>query len=74
MAARGGGILVGDVGGTRTRLAVYGRTGTAPKAEAVYSSRDHQSFEEIVEAFLASSRVPRPAVAVIGIAGPVRGG
>ena len=74
MAAGGTGILVGDVGGTRTRLALYGRSTAAPRAEAVYSSRDHAGLEEIVDAFLASSKAKRPAVAVIGIAGPVRGG
>jgi glucokinase len=45
-------FLVGDVGGTRTRLALHGATGRAPLVEAVVPSRDHATFEEIVEAFL----------------------
>jgi glucokinase len=74
MAGRASGILVGDVGGTRTRLALHGRAGAPPRAEAVYSSRDHATLEEIIDGFLATAKGPRPAVAVIGVAGPVRGG
>ena len=64
--------LVGDVGGTRTRLALYASTGRAPLAEAVLPSREHATFEEIAERFLAASSFPHPEAAVIGVAGPVR--
>ncbi len=65
-------VLVGDVGGTRTRLALHGATGRAPLAEQVFPSRDHATFDEIVEGFLAGSGLPHPSAALIGIAGPVR--
>ncbi len=64
--------LVGDVGGTRTRLALYASKGRAPLAEAVLPSREHATFEEIAERFLAASTSPHPEAAVIGVAGPVR--
>jgi glucokinase len=74
MAVRGPSLLVGDLGGTRTRLAIYGRKAKAPHAEAVFSSRDHAGLEEIVRAFLASAGASPPAAAVVGVAGPVRAG
>jgi len=64
--------LVGDVGGTRTRLALYASKGRAPLAEVVVPSREHASFEEIAERFLGASTSPHPLAAVIGVAGPVR--
>jgi glucokinase len=66
--------LVGDVGGTRTRLALHRATGRAPLAQAVVPSQDHATFEEIAEAFLASHGRGAPRTAVIGVAGPVHGG
>ncbi len=67
-------LLVGDVGGTRTRLALYDRAGHELLTETVMPSRDHASFEDIARPFLASSGAGHPAAAVIGIAGPVRDG
>jgi glucokinase len=67
-----GSLLVGDIGGTNTRLALYNRPGTRALAEAVFPSRDHKSFEEIALAFLARTRAPHPDVAVLGIAGPIK--
>ena len=52
--------LVGDVGGTRTRLALYSSKGRAPLAEAVHPSREHATFDEIAERFLAGVDVPPP--------------
>jgi glucokinase len=66
--------LVGDVGGTRTRLALHGDEGRAPLAEAVVPSREHATFEEIAERFLAEAALPHPDAAVIGVAGPVHDG
>lgn len=74
MAARRPGFLVGDVGGTRTRLAVYTRTGRTPMAEAVFSSREYVSLEPVITSFLDSVAAPKPTIAVIGVAGPVRAG
>jgi glucokinase len=65
-------VLVGDVGGTRTRLALHEVGRRAPLLEAVVSSREHPSFESIAEAFLAGAKRARPRAAVIGVAGPVR--
>jgi glucokinase len=64
--------LVGDVGGTRTRLALHDDRGRAPLLEAVIPSREHASFEEIAERFLDGAKHPHPSSAVIGVAGPVR--
>jgi glucokinase len=66
--------LVGDIGGTRTRLALHDAAGRAPLSEAVLPSRDHATFEEIAERFLAESGAPHPTVGVFGVAGPVHGG
>jgi glucokinase len=67
-------ILVGDIGGTRTRLALYDATGKKTLAEAVVPSRDHASFEDIALPFLAGEGSARPDAAVLGVAGPVRKG
>ncbi|MEJ7731370.1 MAG: glucokinase [Polyangiaceae bacterium] len=70
-------ILVGDIGGTNTRLAIYsgspGRS-AAPLAQSVQPSREHARFEDIARAFLGSWQGARPTVAVLGVAGPVREG
>lgn len=67
-------ILVGDIGGTRTRLALYDGAGKRALTEAVVPSRDHASFEDIALPFLAGEGEARPAAAVLGVAGPVRKG
>lgn len=66
-----GSLLVGDVGGTRARLALYDETGKRRLAEVVRPSKEHASFDEIALAFLAESGAPPPKVAVLGVAGPV---
>ncbi len=75
-------VLVGDVGGTNTRLAGFavaaggsgpGRGGLRLDREETYSSREHAGLEAIVESFLADQR-ERPERACFGIAGPVRDG
>lgn len=65
-------ILAGDVGGTKTRLALYepGADVRAPMRERKLPSREHGSLTEVVEAFLAGAPA-RPTRAVFGIAGPV---
>jgi glucokinase len=66
-------ILSGDIGGTKTRLAVIVADGVklSIEREHVYVSRDYPSFEEILDDFLQDSELP--AHAALGIAGPVRG-
>lgn len=67
-------LLVGDIGGTNTRLRIADASGRRTFAEQVFPSRDFASFEDIARPFLASSDAPHPKVAAIGIAGPVSGG
>ncbi|MDI1436605.1 glucokinase [Polyangium sorediatum] len=76
MKTRGGtgSILVGDIGGTRTRLSLYDGLGKRLLLEAVLPSREHGSFEEIARSFLGSADHPPPSVAVLGVAGPIRDG
>lgn len=67
-------ILVGDIGGTNTRLRLTDVTGRRVVAERVYPSRDFASFEDVARPFLAKSDAPHPSAAVVGIAGPVANG
>jgi glucokinase len=67
-------ILVGDIGGTRTRLALYEHPKKTLLHEAVRPSREHATFDEIALAFLAEAGVGPPRCAVLGVAGPVRDG
>jgi len=69
-------ILAGDIGGTKTVLALYTTGNGAPElyAEARYASREHADFSQIVADFLQTHPDHAPARAVFGIAGPVIGG
>jgi glucokinase len=67
-------ILVGDIGGTNTRLRLADKAGKRILIEAVFPSRDFASFEDVARPFLANADAPHPRVAVIGIAGPVTNG
>lgn len=64
-------LLVGDIGGTHARLALYDERGKTRLAEVVRPSKEHTSFEEIAVAFLAESGAPLPKIAVLGVAGPI---
>lgn len=66
-------VLVGDVGGTRTRLALYAVGARKPVAESIVPSGDHAGLEDIARPFLAEAGA-KPAAAVFGVAGPVRAG
>lgn len=67
-------ILVGDIGGTKTNLAVFS-TGERPKIEvqATFKSADYPSLEAIARKFLADTGAT-VSKAVFGVAGPVVGG
>lgn len=71
-------ILVGDIGGTKTRLHLFDRDHgpDAPIVSQTYASRDFDSLEAILQSFLEASHVSGGALhrAVFGIAGPVVGG
>ena len=69
-------ILAGDVGGTKTRLALFetDRDGRLRgQDERTYPSREHRDLQEIVARF--QREVPAPIErAAFGVAGPVRDG
>lgn len=62
-------ILGGDVGGTKTNLALCDDHGT-PVREATFAAKDYDSLEAMVRQFVASERV---TAACFGVAGPVTG-
>src|SRR3989442_9952222 len=65
-------ILAGDVGGTKTHLALF-RPGDHPRSPALehkFPSGEHASLESLVLEFL-NTVSERPTRAVLGIAGPV---
>src|SRR3989338_1115924 len=66
-------FLAGDIGGTKTHLAVIEVNGAQVmiKREAAYPSRDYTMFEELLGDFLSGIDIPRHAA--FGIAGPVQG-
>jgi len=66
-------ILSGDIGGTKTRLAVIAVDGARlhMERERDYASRDYAAFEDLLGDFLQGSDVP--CRAAFGIAGPVQG-
>ena len=69
-------ILAGDVGGTKSNLALYAVAGDGPIAPlraASFHSAEFPGLEPIVAAFLADGG-ERVAAAAFGIAGPVVGG
>ncbi|NOT85148.1 MAG: glucokinase, partial [Methylococcaceae bacterium] len=66
-------ILAGDVGGTKTILALYARRQgviTCVKKQQ-YASQQYASFEEVLTAFLADTASGTIEAACIGIAGPI---
>ena len=67
-------ILAGDIGGTKTVLALYARGGDIrhPTKETRFASGDYASLEAIIGEFLADSPT-HPSAAAFGVAGPVMG-
>jgi glucokinase len=69
-------VLAGDIGGTKTALAVY-RFEEARiarlEAQETFPSREYRGLEEIIHEFLGRRREPL-AAAAFGIAGAVLGG
>jgi glucokinase len=67
-------LLAGDVGGTKTHLALYSASeGPVPQAEATYASAEYPSLEAIAARFLAGVNA-RVEAAAFGVAGPVAEG
>jgi glucokinase len=65
-------VLAGDIGGTKTVLALYSHADGAhkPLAEKTYPSAQHESLDDIVRLFLAEHG-GRVDAAAFGVAGPV---
>ncbi|GAC1651270.1 MAG: glucokinase [Herpetosiphon sp.] len=68
-------LLVGDMGGTKTELAVFASVTelAQPLAAGTYASSEYPSLEAIVHAFLADKKLGVDR-ACFGVAGPVRDG
>lgn len=68
-------ILVGDIGGTNTRLAVFEAQDNHLQLviHDTFPSRTHANLDEIVQHFVHTHQV-RAALACFGVAGPVRHG
>ena len=68
-------VLAGDIGGTKTTLAIFEVHGTRIKSliEEKYPSKEHASLNEIVKKFI-ETHGHKPDWASFGIAGPVHHG
>ena len=68
-------ILAGDIGGTKTHLALFSRQGEKLKSELkrTFPSKQYPGLEPVVEEFLAGQQVSISR-ACFGIAGPVLDG
>lgn len=66
-------VLSGDIGATKTRLAVVDVSGIQPRIEreVTYPSRSYASFDTLLGEFLSGNE--KPSFAAFGIAGPVQG-
>lgn len=69
-------ILAGDIGGTKTVLALYSIRENVPVIETSvrYASADYPDFSMIVTDFMSKHPDARISAVVLGIAGPVVGG
>jgi len=65
-------ILAGDIGGTKTHLALFDED-LQLVAERTYASRDYAACDLILEKWL-SEPLPRARIACFGVAGPVKRG
>ncbi len=65
-------ILAGDIGGTKTHLALYPPDASPrqPALDRLYSSHEHSSPQRLLRAFLDEAGAS-PRAVVLGIAGPV---
>src|ERR1700744_3710561 len=68
-------LIAGDIGGTKTLLALYVPEAGArrPVVQAEFHSADYRSLDDIVRAFMAQTQRPAEA-ACFDVAGPVIGG
>lgn len=68
-------ILAGDIGGTKTVLALYERSADDVRMvnQATFSSREYNTLEQVVSEFMGDKH-PSLYGACFGVAGPVQGG
>lgn len=66
-----GHLLVGDIGGTTTRLAVTSADRHALERVRVYHSKDYPTLEQVLRAYLVEAGAPRLVGACLAPAGPV---
>lgn len=68
-------ILAGDIGGTKTRLALFrDEAGVLePVADATFASRAYPTFDALLTEFVVT-QTARVTAACLGVAGPVRAG
>jgi glucokinase len=65
-------LLVGDIGGTNTRLALFSKDATRVEHQDVLPSAEHPSLSSAIDAFLGPKKKrPHLSGATFGIAGPV---
>ncbi len=68
-------ILIGDIGGTKTDLAIVPAKGEVEiEAEATFKSAEFPNLEAVVETFLNNNNHLSVTKAVFGVAGPVFSG
>jgi len=65
-------LLAGDLGATKTTLALYDATAWpgAPLRQQIFQNRAFANFDSLLAAFLESPQ-PAPVAACLGVAGPV---
>jgi len=75
MVAEAGPLLAGDIGGTKTRLALFqGNDGHFEcLVEREYASREHAALDDLLTDFTGHAGAA-PVAACFGVAGPVRNG
>jgi glucokinase len=75
MAAQESYILAGDIGGTKTELALYSSSGSpnVPERKARFPSQEYESLAGILKEFLTEKAL-KINQASFGVAGPVIGG
>jgi len=69
-------VLAGDVGGTKTNLAIFQATKNAVKVilEKKYHSAKYKSCIDIIEQFIKEEKLAKPDRICLGVAGPVVNG
>ena len=68
-------ILAGDIGGTKTNLALFEYRDNILHvvAQQQFSSREFSNLNEVITAFMQKASMPSIDAACFGIAGPVEG-